>query len=98
MYCSQTGNWIGSNLLLELEKAVLLARAELNDVMGIGHYQVFDIVDPLKDRVLTTTELVLSEKAMHLVELANPAIQRDHGEMGRPCFEPKPLGEDYSLH
>lgn len=61
------------------ENAVMQARAELANVMGIGTSEVFDIVDPLESQPLDTTAAMALQDALRLASLTNPAIQRDEG-------------------
>ncbi|MXX04635.1 MAG: TolC family protein [Gemmatimonadetes bacterium] len=61
------------------ENAVLQARAELANVMGIGSKETFEIVDPLEGGSLDTTALMSLQDALRMADLTNPAIQRDEG-------------------
>ncbi|MXW04850.1 MAG: TolC family protein [Gemmatimonadetes bacterium] len=61
------------------ENAVLQARAELANVMGIESNEAFEIVDPLDGGSLDTTALMSLQDALRLANLTNPAIQRDEG-------------------
>lgn len=63
------------------ENAVLQARAQLANVMGIGTGETFEIVDPLEDGALDTTALMSLQDALRLANLTNPAIQRDEGRI-----------------
>ena len=61
------------------ENAVLQARAELANVMGIGSSEMFQIADPLESGSLDMTAPMGLQDALRLAELTNPAIQRDEG-------------------
>ncbi|MYA77081.1 MAG: TolC family protein [Gemmatimonadetes bacterium] len=63
------------------ENAVLQARAELANVMGIGSNEAFEIVDPLEGGSLDTTALMSLPDALRMANLTNPAIQRDEGRI-----------------
>ena len=63
------------------ENAVLQARAQLANAMGIGSSEVFEIIDPLEDEALDTTALMSLQDALRMADLTNPAIQRDEGRI-----------------
>lgn len=63
------------------ENAVLQARAQLANVMGIGSSETFEIVDPLDDGTLDTTALMSLQDALRMANLTNPEIQRDEGRI-----------------
>lgn len=71
------------------EKAVLQARAELANVMGIGSDQAFRIADPLEGGSLETTAPMGLQDALRLAELTNPAIQRDEGGIRSALIQTK---------
>lgn len=71
------------------EKAVLQARAELANVMGIGSSEVFDIVDPLEGGSLDAAAPMGLQDALRLAELTNPAIQRDEGGIRSALLQTK---------
>ncbi|MCY3773483.1 MAG: TolC family protein [Gemmatimonadetes bacterium] len=61
------------------ENAVLQARAELANVMGIGSSEAFRIADPLEGGSLDTAASMALPDALRMADLTNPAIQRDEG-------------------
>ena len=61
------------------ENAVMQARAELANVMGIGSSEVFDVVDPMESQPLDTMAAMALQDALRLASLTNPDIQRDEG-------------------
>lgn len=75
-----TANLGAARINLRNQKnAVLQARAELANVMGIGSSEAFEIVDALEGGSLDTTPPMSLPDALRLAELTNPAIQRDEG-------------------
>lgn len=63
------------------ENAVLQARAQLANVMGIGSSEAFEVIDPLEGGALDTAALMSLQDALRLANLTNPAIQRDEGRI-----------------
>ena len=75
--------------LYNQEKAVLQARADLNDIMGVGPYEVFEVVDPLEGGPLTEVAPMALDNALRRADLANPAIQRDQGGIRSAILQTK---------
>ncbi len=71
------------------EKAVLQARAELANVMGIGSSDTFRITDPLEGGSLDMTPPMALPDALRMAELTNPAIQRDEGGIRSALLQTK---------
>ncbi len=71
------------------ENAVLRARAELTNVMGIRSDAVFRIEDPLEGGPLETVAPMSEQDALRLANLTNPAIQRDEGNIRSALLQTK---------
>ena len=71
------------------ENAVLQARAELKNVMGIGSGVMFDVADPLEGGSLELAETMTEQEAIRIAEQANPAIRRDEGGIKNALFQTK---------
>ncbi len=71
------------------ENAVLRARAELANVMGIPSTAAFQIVDPLEGGSLDTTASMALQDALRMADLTNPAIQRDEGGIRSALLQTK---------
>ena len=71
------------------ENAVLQARAELANVMGIGAGEEIQVVDPLEGGSLDAAAPMALQDALRLAELTNPAIQRDEGGIRSALLQTK---------
>lgn len=71
------------------DNAVLRARAELANVMGIASSDAFRIIDPLEGGALDTTASMALQDALRMADLTNPAIQRDEGGIRSALLQTK---------
>ncbi len=71
------------------DKAVLQAGAELNNVIGIGLSEEFQVIDPLEGGTLDTATPMQLQDALRLANLTNPSIHRDEGGIRSAVLQTK---------